>query len=125
MLLALKWIKAHIGDFSGDSNEITIFAQSSGAVMASALVISPLTPTNLFHRLILESASVLVDWSYALDPVAYARDIARRANSSLANATLPQINAAFMKMPVSTLLQASHAHYVRLLFCFALTLHVI
>lgn len=119
-LLALKWIKAHIADFSGDPNEITVFAQSSGAVMASALVISPLTPPNLFHRLILQSASVLTDWSYALDPVAYARDIAQRADPSLANATLSEINAAFMKMPVSTLLTASNAHYVRFVFDFTI-----
>lgn len=123
VLLALKWVKERISDFSGDPNQITVFSLSSGAVMASALVVSPLTPPNLFQQLILESASVLGDWAYALDPVEYARDIAQRANPALANATLAEINAAFIEMPISTLLEASNAHYVR--FLFRLTVNVI
>lgn len=114
-LLALQWVKDNIKQFNGDPNQITVFSQSSGSVMASAIAISPLTPKDLFQRLIIQSASVLVPWAYALDPATYSRDIARRVTPSLVNASLSDLNAAFMQMSVVDLLQASEASYVRVM----------
>lgn len=75
-ILALQFIKDHIKQFNGDPDSITVFSQSSGAVMTSAIAISPLTPKNLFHKIIIQSASVLAPWAYGIDPVRAARDIA-------------------------------------------------
>lgn len=113
VLLALKWTKKYIEFFNGNNDKITVFGQSSGAVMVSALLISPLTPTNLFHQAICQSASVLVPWAYSVDPINNAKDIATRVNPALSNATLTEINKAFMKMNIYDLLKATDAQYVR------------
>lgn len=114
-LEALKWVKKHISHFNGDPDQITVFGQSSGAVMVSALAISPITPKKLFNKVILQSASALSPWSFAIDPVASARDIAKRAMPSLENATIPEINAAFQTMDSYTMLRATEEYYVRFL----------
>lgn len=111
-ILALEWVKENIKQFNGDPDQITVFSQSSGSVMASAIAISPLTPKNIFHKLIIQSASVLSPWAYSLDPATYSRDIARRVDPSLANASLSALNTAFMDMPVVALLEATQAAYV-------------
>ena len=41
-ILALKWVKQHIGDFGGDATKVTIFGESAGAGCASVLMLSPL-----------------------------------------------------------------------------------
>lgn len=38
---ALDWLRAHIGDFGGDKDRITIFGQSAGAASVRALLASP------------------------------------------------------------------------------------
>ena len=39
--VALEWLRAHIGDFGGDKDRITIFGQSAGAAAVRALLASP------------------------------------------------------------------------------------
>lgn len=112
MILALEWVKSNIRYFGGNSDAITVFGQSSGAVMVSSLVISPIVPKNLFHKVIIQSGSVLAPWTIAEDPVTYAFDIARRVNASLMHASIEELNEAFIKMPVYDLLKATEEHYV-------------
>lgn len=112
-ILALKWVKSNIEYFGGNNQEITLFGQSSGAVMVSSMVISPIVPKNLFNKVIIQSGSVLAPWAIAKDPVTYAIDIARRVNASLADAPLSEINKAFMEMSSYDLLEATEQHYVR------------
>lgn len=90
--------------------------QSSGGAMVSSLLLSPLVPENLFQRMIVQSGSVFAPWTYALDPVAYAIDIAQRARVSK-NASLQEINDAFIKMDVYELIKAANEHFV-ISFCF-------
>ena len=52
---ALKWIAQHIAQYGGDTNNVTLFGQSAGALSISHLMISPLA-TGLFHKAILQSA---------------------------------------------------------------------
>ena len=61
-ILALKWVKKHIGDFGGDANKVTIFGESAGAGSVSLLLLSSLTK-GLFSRAIAESGSALNYWA--------------------------------------------------------------
>ena len=40
-ITALDWVRAHIGDFGGDKDRITVFGQSAGAASVRALLASP------------------------------------------------------------------------------------
>lgn len=55
MIAALEWIKKYINDFGGDSENITLFGQSSGGDAIAHLMISEGTD-NLFRRAIIHSA---------------------------------------------------------------------
>ena len=61
-ILALKWVKKHIGDFGGDANKVTIFGESAGAGSVSLLMLSSLTK-GLFSRVIAQSGSALNFWA--------------------------------------------------------------
>ncbi|XP_006863701.1 PREDICTED: carboxylesterase 3A-like [Chrysochloris asiatica] len=54
VVAALCWVQGNITPFGGDPNCVTIFGSSAGALMISALVLSPLT-AGLFHRAIAQS----------------------------------------------------------------------
>lgn len=110
-ILALKFIKENVEYFGGDPTRVTIFGQSSGAAMVSALLISPNVPEDLFHRVIIQSGSVLGTWAYSTDPVADARDIAEVAGLN-PNLTVSVLNRAFMSMDVYDLLEAVHNYQV-------------
>lgn len=111
VLLALKWVKKYIKYFGGNPNRITVAGQSSGGAMVSSMLVSPLVPSNLFQQMIIHSGTIFASWSWSLDPVANAKDIALRANVS-ENATIHEINEAFMKMDVYDLMRATNEHYV-------------
>ena len=61
-ILALKWVKQHIGDFGGDANKVTIFGESAGAGSVSLLILSPLTK-GLFSKAIAQSGSAFNFWA--------------------------------------------------------------
>lgn len=103
---AFKFIKENIEHFGGDPKQITAFGQSSGAVLVSALVLSPAVPNDLFQRAIIQSGSLFANWAYSSDLVKDARTIALAAavNSIQSTASL---NKAFKKLKVSRLLTAA------------------
>ena len=51
---ALKWVRANIAGFGGDSNRVTIFGESAGGVSVCSLLASA-PAAGLFHRAIIES----------------------------------------------------------------------
>jgi para-nitrobenzyl esterase len=55
-LAALQWVRQNISAFGGDPGNVTIFGESAGAAMASALVGSP-PAAGLFKRAISESGT--------------------------------------------------------------------
>lgn len=116
ILLALKWVKKYIKYFGGNPNRITVMGQSSGGAMVSSLLVSPLVPSNLFQQMIVHSGTIFAPWSWSLDPIANAKDIAWRANVSK-NATIQEINEAFVNMDVFDLMKATNEHYVIEFFC--------
>lgn len=117
VILALKFIKENIAHFGGNPNSITVFGQSSGAVMVSALAISPAVPLNLFNRVIIQSGSVFSTWSVTTDPVTDARDIAEAAGLN-PKQSINLLNKAFMTMDVFDLLKAVDQYQV-FLFLFS------
>ncbi|XP_017874202.1 PREDICTED: esterase B1-like [Drosophila arizonae] len=52
IILALKWIKANVGGFNGDANNITLFGHSSGSCIVHLLAMSP-QAEGLFNKAIL------------------------------------------------------------------------
>ena len=48
-LTALRWVKAHIGDFGGDGENITLLGQSAGAISIQYLCLNP-ENAGLFQR---------------------------------------------------------------------------
>ncbi len=55
-LEALKWVKTNIENFGGDSNQITLFGESSGAMSIATLMATP-AAQGLFNRVILQSGA--------------------------------------------------------------------
>lgn len=56
IIMALQWIKANIGAFGGDPNNVTLFGQSGGGAKALALMTSP-QAKGLFNKAIVESGA--------------------------------------------------------------------
>ncbi|MGO4534471.1 carboxylesterase/lipase family protein [Leifsonia sp. 2MCAF36] len=57
VLLALRWVRDNIHAFGGDPQSVTIFGQSAGAGLVTALLASP-AAEGLFHRAIAQSPPV-------------------------------------------------------------------
>jgi len=55
-ITALEWVRDNIAAFGGDSSQVTVFGESSGAMSIGALLAMP-AARGLFHRAILESGA--------------------------------------------------------------------
>uniref|UniRef100_A0A8C4FF83 Carboxylic ester hydrolase n=1 Tax=Catagonus wagneri TaxID=51154 RepID=A0A8C4FF83_9CETA len=57
VVAALRWVQENISPFGGNFNSVTVFGNSAGGSIVSALVLSPLA-AGLFHRAIAESGVI-------------------------------------------------------------------
>lgn len=55
VLLALRWVQDNIRSFGGDPDRVTLFGESAGAGLVTALLATP-SAAGLFHRAIAESS---------------------------------------------------------------------
>lgn len=60
MITVLQWVQQNIRNFGGDSNQVTVFGQSSGGTAIFALLASPQCK-GLFHKAWLLSASPVLN----------------------------------------------------------------
>lgn len=111
VMLALQWVQQHIGSFGGDHTRVTLFGQSAGGAMVSALAMSPAVPDTLFQRIIVQSGNAMATWCYSRSPELSARDIARRAGLGT-NLTLNDLHDGLARLNVFALLKASNDHNV-------------
>ena len=102
-LAALKWVQENIKKFGGDPSNVTIFGESAGAMDVNLLMTAP-QAKGLFHRVIAESGSVLIDNGAAPLKTAEERGekLAELAKAPSGDGALP----ALRKMSVEQLLEA-------------------
>lgn len=107
-ILALNWVKKHIENFGGNPNDVTIFGESAGAGLVSALMISSdtLVPHNLFQRAILQSGSFFGAWALDHDPVITARNIFNYVDMSKCLPPDDTMEKCFVKLDVGSLFKA-------------------
>ncbi|CAG9856191.1 unnamed protein product [Phyllotreta striolata] len=70
MVMALKWVRKNIREFSGDPDNVTVFGESAGGSAALYLTLSPMAE-GLFHRVIAQSGGVTNCWAYSNKTSAY------------------------------------------------------
>jgi para-nitrobenzyl esterase len=102
-IAALQWVQENIKKFGGDPSNVTIFGESAGAMDVNLLMAAP-QAKGLFHRVIAESGSVLIDNGAAPLKTAEQRGekLADLAKAPSGDGALP----ALRKMSVEELLEA-------------------
>lgn len=96
---ALRWVRAEIGAFGGDSTNVTAFGQSAGATLLSALLARE-DASSLMDRAVLQSGP-----PSAAEPSA-ASGLTRRLAKHLG---VPATRAAFVEVPASRLSAAEQS----------------
>ncbi|XP_055697980.1 juvenile hormone esterase-like [Phlebotomus papatasi] len=75
-IMALRWLRANIGNFGGDPDNITIFGESAGGAAVHYLLLSP-SARGLFDKAISQSGSALNPWAFQTNPRDVAFQLAR------------------------------------------------
>lgn len=107
IVLALKWIKSNIKYFGGNPLKISIFGQSAGAAIISALMLSPSVPSDLFHNAILQSGAIGAEWAVGTKHIQNAKEIAKIIGcTNEFEDSRSDLNNCLMKSDVLSLLKA-------------------
>ena len=81
IIAALHYIQENIGQFGGDSSNVTLVGHGSGANCVHLLSLSPMA-VNLFHRIALMSGSAMNYNALAANSEMYARHLTRAMHCS-------------------------------------------
>lgn len=103
IVLALQWVRDHIGAFGGDPGNVTIFGESGGGVKVSTLMAMP-AAKGLFHKAIVQSGPGLKGVSKAAatasaKAVLEAAGVDPKAPGALQAASADALLAAALKVP--------------------------
>ena len=79
-IVALRWVKEHIGEFGGDHERVTLFGSEAGGQSICSLLISPWA-RDLFSRAIIESGPCI--GAGAPTPIAAAQGMFDEINAKL------------------------------------------
>eukprot|EP01047_Picozoa_sp_COSAG01_P004701 COSAG01_NODE_156_length_23748_cov_439.062371_9_plen_283_part_00 len=90
MVMALRWLRAHLHRFGGQRDQITVFGQSAGAISICTLLVSP-PAQGLFTRAIIESGPCTGPWTVGTEAEALALSLTFSRGRSLA--TLQRLDA--------------------------------
>jgi para-nitrobenzyl esterase len=101
MAAALRWVKANIATFGGDSGNVTIFGESAGSFAISALMAAP-EARGLFQKAIGESGAFFGN-TISMSPVAERAIRDQSWTDSLGTKNLTELRA----MPANQLLDAA------------------
>ncbi|CAK1547536.1 unnamed protein product [Leptosia nina] len=102
---ALYWIQKNILKFSGNPLDITVYGTGSGAVSIEILLLSG-TSRNLFHKVILESGSVLSPSSVINDSIGMAFEAAQELGYE-GEENIRDMENFFRKQPIINLVNVS------------------
>eukprot|EP01084_Bolivina_argentea_P165347 287264_1 len=91
-ITALNWVVKNIGDYGGDSSQITIFGESAGGLSVCYLLISPIVPTNIFQRGVIESGACNGAWG----PLNQTAGL-QNSNAALTKAGYPINNLTYLR----------------------------
>jgi para-nitrobenzyl esterase len=103
MVAALQWVKANIGQFGGDAQNVTIFGESAGADAVCVLMASPLA-RGLFQKAIGESRALFNE----LFPT-YSLEERKKEDAQWVAALGVQTLAQMRALPAAKILEAASA----------------
>lgn len=108
IVLALKWIKSNIKYFGGNPLKISIFGQSAGAAIISALMLSPSVPSDFFQSAILQSGAIGAEWAVGTKHLQNAKEISKiiGCTSDIEILSTTELNKCLMESNVLELLKA-------------------
>ena len=67
-IIAINWVKKYISSFGGNSDDITIYGESAGALSTCVLYFSPLLRDGIINKVIMESGPCTGPWGpFSLD----------------------------------------------------------
>ncbi|XP_055352528.1 neuroligin-1-like isoform X2 [Paramacrobiotus metropolitanus] len=104
--VAVKWIQKHISKFGGDPNALTVFGESAGAGLTSALILGREKSIRSSLRAVaLLSGSILIDIAYNREPKKSAVEVAQKAGCPTGS-SLELVNC-LKQLPLDDLLRHS------------------
>uniref|UniRef100_A0A2A4JJU8 Carboxylesterase type B domain-containing protein n=1 Tax=Heliothis virescens TaxID=7102 RepID=A0A2A4JJU8_HELVI len=101
IIAGLKWVKANIGPFGGDPNDITLFGHGSGAAAVDLVTMSP-SATNLVQKAIVQSGNAIAPWAVSRDNLKYALEVAEALGHEVTS--IQQLSDIFTRTSLAALM---------------------